>query len=256
MDNLVTQIQRDFVENKQGIYEEISRDYKENHFEIKYNLLEDVLNKLKGNFNKNEKKTILAIYNGNPYIMLEIVIKSLLFGNNIILISEGERLYTSNKLIAIIQEALTKRQSKLILKTYSQVNYRKILKEEDLINRIIYLGDKRKYRHLKLNTNIEVKYNGYGSVCVYVDDEDEFEEELSKIEEYAYLNNLSIYKFTDGLDEEIEQINKDGRNNTCIICSKDEEKISIFKSKIDSQNIFVNTIDNKIEYELPEELFS
>lgn len=257
MNNLISKIQNAFLEQKQGLYEDIGKDYRENGIEVKYTLLEEELIKLK-NIDISDKegnKTLLAIYNGSPYIMLEIVIKSLIYGNNIILIPEGEKSYTSNRIISIIQEVLRKDEKPLILKKYLQADFGKILKEDNLINRIIYFGDKRKYRQLKLNTNIETKYNGYGSINIYVDDEDEFEDALCEIEEYANLNNLYIYKFRDNINEAIKQINKDGKNDICIILSKDESKVNKFKKEIDSTNIFVNEISYKIKHELPEELF-
>lgn len=257
MNNLISKIQNAFSEQKQEIYEEIGKDYKENEIEIKYTSLEEEFIRLQNIdiSNKKGNKTILAIYNGNPYIMLEIVIKSLIYENNIILILEGKKSYTSNKIVSIIQEVLRKEEKPLILKKYSQVDFGKILKEDNLINRIIYFGDKRKYRQLKLNTNIETKYNGYGSINIYVDDEDEFEHELCEIEEYANLNNLYIYKFRENIIEAIKQINKDGKNDICIILSRDESKVNKFKKEIDSTNIFVNEISYKIKHELPEELF-
>lgn len=257
MNNLISKIQNAFLEQKQGLYEDIGKDYRENGIEVKYTLLEEELIRLK-NIDISDKegnKTLLAIYNGSPYIMLEIVIKSLIYGNNIILIPEGEKSYTSNKIVSIIQEILRKEEKPLILKKYLQADFGKILKEDNLINRIIYFGDKRKYRQLKLNTNIETKYNGYGSINIYVDDEDEFEDALCEIEEYANLNNLYIYKFRENINEAIKQINKDGKNDICIILSNDEGKINKFKHKVDSSNIFVNEIGHEIKHELPEELF-
>ncbi len=258
MNNLIIKIQNALEWHKQGLYEEISRDYRENKTEVKYALLEENIKRFVNMdvSNKGENKTLLAIYNGNPYIMLEIVIMSLIYGNNIILISEGEKSYTSNKLISTIQEVVRKEEKPLIVKKYLQADFGKILKEDNLINRIIYFGDKRKYRQLKLNTNIETIYNGYGSVSVYVDDEDEFEDELFEIEEYANLNNLYIYKFGENINEAIKQINKDGKNDTCIILSKNKDKIEKFKCKINSLNILVNEADfSNLKHELPGELF-
>ena len=78
---------------------------------------------------------------------------------------------------------------------------------------------------------------------------------ISEIEEYANLNNLYIYKFRENINEAIKQINKDGKNDICIILSKDESKVNKFKKEIDSTNIFVNEISYKIKHELPEGQF-
>ena len=83
----------------------------------------------------------------------------------------------------------------------------------------------------------------------------EFEEELEEIDEFAYINNFYINKITEDLEEEINNINKDGKNDVCIILSKDEEKIKLFKEKVYSNNIFVNEINYEMEHEILQELF-
>lgn len=255
MNKLVSQIYKALENKKRDLYEAISRDYKENKKQISYNLLIDIIERLqdiKETKNEKKSKTILAIYNGNIYVALEIIIKALLQGNNIILVSENNQPHTTKKIVSIIQEI----EKIPILKIYEEKHLRKVLKEENLIDRIIYFGDKRKYRGLRLNTNIEILYNGYGSINVYVDDEDEFELELSRIQEYAYNNDSYIYMHIDDIDEAIKTINKDGKNHICMCFSKDEEKIEKFKTKVNSTNILINeTTFENIKNEIPEELF-
>lgn len=254
MNKIVGQIYDALENKKRDLYEAISKDYLENKKQISYNLLIDVIKKLqdiKEVNNENNPKTILAIFNGNIYIALEIIIKAITQGKNIILVFENNQTHTIRKIISIIQEI----EGLPILKIYEEINLNRVLKEKNLIDRIIYFGDKRKYRVLRLNTNIEILYNGYGSINVYVDDEDEFELELTEIQEYAINNENFVYMHTDDIDEAIETINQDGKNYICICLSKDEEKIEKFKKKINSSNILINeTKFENIKYEIPDEL--
>lgn len=256
MNYLIAKIRQLFQEEKQEIYEAIGRNYKENNIEIKYSKLEDIINKLVNQESKkvDSTKTVLNIYNGNTYLMLEIVLKNLICGNNTLLISERENTLNS-VILNVIRNALKQENSPLVIKEYAQVNLENALKETKLIHRVVFFGDKRQYRQLKNSTNIETKYNGYGSIIVYVEDEDEFEEELEEIDEFAYLNNFYINKITEDLEEEINNINKDGKNDVCIILSRDEEKIKLFKEKVYSNNIFVNEINYEMEHEILQELF-
>lgn len=255
MNKVVSQIYKALEVKKRDLYEAISKDYKENKKQISYNFLIDIIKKLQDiKETKNEKKTktILAIFNGNTYVALEIIIKALLNGNNIILVSENNQTNTTKKIISTIQEI----EGLPILKIYEEIDFNKVLKEESLIDRIIYFGDKRRYRSLKLNTNIDILYNGYGSINVYVDDEDEFELELEKLQEYAYSSENFVYMHIDDINEAIEAINQDGKNYICIILSKDKEKIEKFKTKVNSSNILINEINFKdIKHEIPENLF-
>ena len=242
MNELMEKVKNLLKNNKQDIYEAISRDYKEKGLEINYNKLEDIINKIK-DINNMQKahRNILVIYNGDLYVTFELILKAIAYGSNIILTSQNKESYTTVKIISIMQELV--KEANLILKFYKEVNLKMVLKEEVLIDRIIYFGDKRNYRALRSKTNIPIIYNGYGSISVYVDDEDEFEDFLSKLEEYAYLNEMYIYKQTGDIGEAIEEINKDGKNNLCIIFSNDEEKINKFKAEINSTNILINNVN-------------
>lgn len=256
MNKLIVSIEKAFLDEKQGIYEAMGRDYKEHKQELEYSIFEKIFKELgKIEFiNNSNSKTILAIYNGNTYLTLAIILKSLINGNNIILIPD-ELNYTTNEITKIIKNVLANENSSIIFKTYHDVDIRKALKEKNMIDRILYFGDKRNYRGIKCDTNIELKYNGYGSLMIYVDDEDKFETELEKIDEYSYLNNSFIYKFEGDIDEAITRMNKDGKNDTCIILTEDEEKIKKFKQLVNSTNILVNEVRFDLEHELPEELF-
>ena len=255
MKNLINEIKNAFIKQKREIYDSISKDYKENETTIEYRLLEKILEGK--NIDEEKPGTILVIYNGNVYTMLEIVVKCLMQNKNIILVSNEEINHTKSLLLNIIQKVLKEKQSQLIVKEYNGVDISKVLEKNDLIDKIVYFGDKRKFRHLKQKTHIDIAYYGYGSINVYVDDEDLFENELFQIEEYAFDNNLYTYKFTEDIEEDIEEINKDGRNEICIILSQDVKKIELFKNNINSSNILVNNIDfETVKYEIPKELFS
>lgn len=259
MNSLVNEIKKAFIEEKQSLYEAIGKDYKENNIKIDYSRLENIIENLDKeilNNNASQRRTVVIVYNGNIYVMLEATIKSMINNNNTILIIENEKeLYTSKKMLDIIQKIALKRT--LILKEYGEVDTKNILTENTLINRIIYLGDRRNYRQLKAKTDIDIMYNGYGSINVYVDDEDEFEDELYAIEEYASANNLYVYKQTEDISEAIGDFNEDGKNDICVILSKDTEKINEFKEKIQATNILINDVDfTKIKQNIPNELFS
>ena len=255
MNDIISQVKKSFIEKKQDLYEAIARDYKENNIKIEYNLLEEIIKNVVEEMVSinNKNKTVLAIYNGNTYLMLEIILRSLKCKNNTILITEGEKLYTNKKILDIIQNILT--TENIILKHYAQVDLSKTLADNTLIDRIIYFGDVRNYRKLKENTKIETKYNGYGSISIYVEDEDEFEDELEEIEEYATISDLYICKYDEKIEDAIKKINKEGQNDICIILSKIEEKIKKFTEKINSTNILVNGIDKEIKHRIPQELF-
>lgn len=253
----IESIKEEFLKEKQGIYEAISRDYKENEMNIEFEKFLDIFNKVASEevAKKSEARVITVIYNGNPYVTLELALKGMLSNSNLVLISENIMGNLNKQIIDIMKKIINNLKLQLVIKWYPDGDTSKISELEDITNKIIFLGDKRIYRKLKSKVEMPIIYNGYGSIIIYTDDEDEFEEQIYEIKDYAIENNISINVYSDEINEDVEYINKDGINHICIIFSNDISKIEMFKRKVKSNYVLVN--DTKIEnliLELPKEI--
>ena len=240
---MIEQIKEKFLKEKQGIYEAISRDYKNNDLKVDYNQLLDVLLKTsKEDLKKdNKQKVITVVYNGNPCITLELALMGIINNTNLILISDNIMNNLNNQIIDIMKSIAQEMHLKIIMKWYPDGDINKISGIENITNKVVFLGDKRIYRKLKNNVNIPVSYNGYGSIIIYTDDQDEFEAEIYDIKDYAIENNISVNVYNGEIDEDIEYINKDGINHISIIFSNDTSKIEKFKQMVQSDYILVNS---------------
>lgn len=249
---MMEQIKENFLKEKQGIYEAISRDFKENDFKIEFDKFLDVFDKMaKVNDNK-ETKVITVIYNGNPYITLELALMAVINNTNLILISENIMKNLNSQIIDIMKNIIEEMNLRIIIKWYPDGDIDKISEIENIANKVVFLGDKRIYRKLKNRVNIPVVYNGYGSIIIYTDNQDEFEEEIYNIKDYAVENNISVNIYSDEIDEDIKYINKDGINYISIIFSDDISKINKFKEIVQSDYILVNNSQIKeIPLKLP-----
>ena len=241
---MIEQIKERFLKEKQGIYEAISRDYKSNDLKVDYNQLLDVFNKTsKEELKKdNKQKVITVVYNGNPCITLELALMGIINNTNLILISDNIMNNLNNQIIDIMKSIIEEMNLKIIIKWYPDGDIDKISEIENIANKVVFLGDKRIYRKLKNKVNIPIIYNGYGSIIIYTDNQDEFEAEIYDIKDYAIENNISVNIYNDEIDEDIEYINKDGINHISIIFSNDTSKIQKFKEKVQSDYILVNSI--------------
>ena len=255
---MIEEIKEDFLKEKQGIYEAISRDYKDNDLKVDYNQLLDVFNKTsKEDLKKDNKlEVITVVYNGNPYVTLELAINGIVRNKNIVLISEDIMTNLNKKLIEILNNFINNKNLGIIVKWYPDADIDKLSRLDDSNNKIIFLGDKRIYRKLKNNVKIPIIYNGYGSIIIYTDDEDRFEEQIYEIKDYALANNISVNVYNDEISEDLESINNDGRNHICIIFSEDSSKTEFFKQNVRSKNILVNSTKiQDITLEIPNEIW-
>ena len=252
---MLEQIKEKFLKEKQGIYEAISRDYKNNDLKVDYNQLLDVFNKTsKENLKKENKQEVITIvYNGNPCITLELALMGIINNKSLILISDSIMKNLNKQIIDIMKSIIEDFGLKIIIKWYPDVDINKISEIEGITNKVVFLGDKRIYRKLVNKVDIPIIYNGYGSIIIYTDEQDEFEAEIYDVKDYAIENNISINVYSDEIDEDIEYINKDGINHICIIFSNDSSKIEKFKEKVQSDYILVN--NTKIK-DLPPKLSS
>lgn len=257
MQDLINKIKMKFLEEKQGIYEAISKDFKKNNIQIEFNRFMEIIDKLEYKEEKgdNLNKTIAVIYNGNPYVTFELSIYAILKHQNIILISENIMGNLNKEIIQIIQNIITQNNENIVLRFYNSADMQKLLDCDDLIDKILFLGDKRIFRSLRTQTNIPIYYNGFGSIIIYTDDEDKFEEEIYTIKDYALENNIEVNMYIEDFRYDIERINMDGKNDICILFSDDENKIETFRKEVNSNHILINSTEiQNFTLELDEEI--
>lgn len=257
MEKIVDEIKETFLKEKQGIYEAMSKDYNEDDMKIEYNKFLNVFEKIEQQGVKlNKNKTITIIYNGNPYISLEICIRGILNNCNIILISDSMMENVNREIINIMLHYIQIKNFNLVIKRYTDIEIEKVAVSNKITDKILFLGDKRIFRKLKAKTNIPIIYNGFGSIIIYTDDEDEFEEQIYDVKNYAIDNNIIVNMFNEDIDEDIKSINKDGDNDICIIFSNDIEKIKKFQENVNANHILINSIDiQNINLQLKNEIW-
>lgn len=231
-------------ENKEVIEKCISLDNRKMSADFKFNDLIRICEKVKKEKYKinniSDIKTFMVIYNGNPRITLELLLINLFCKNNLIFIIHDDFLGTNSILISIIEKIVKQSNINCFIKLYNNISLSEITKTEELLDKIIYIGNKFNYQNFKRYTNLPIIYNGYGEVVIYTDDETKFKGQLDEIQKYAFENDIAITFYNKDIDKSIDYINYDVKNDKCAIFSNDNKKIEKFKSNVKSNKIFVN----------------
>ncbi len=197
--------------------------------------------------NQKELKNIIVSYYGDPYITIELCIKSILSNNKIILAIEDFRLATNRILVEIVKNELKERKIYNTLYILNLLSINEIKENINNIDKILCIGNKSTYDFLKHKKIEQVEFLPYKNIEVYCDSEN-LEILQEKIYEYATINNIEI-EIHDEIPSDFQKVIKKSNDVSSIVVLTEKEEI---KDKLkNSTDIFVN--DNsflKKEFEI------
>ena len=194
---------------------------------------------------------VLMIYDGNPYVALELVLRNLLVGNTIIISNTGYMYGTNNLIVQIIQSVLERfNVSKNLVQIVVTENYDNILSNYANIDLVICVGNHYLQRQVMEKSKSSILISGYENFDLYIEDK-------------TYLNfinkiittgvNIQLYIrsdlnidannaiIVDDIDEAIAQINYNGSRYACSIFTNDSQAASRFIKEVKSSIVTVNT---------------
>ena len=247
------------VKNKNGFsleWEQVSELYE------KVSMIEDSYRKvISMNKNANNylegKQTdnlgnICAIYDGNTYCLLELVMKAILTHNSLILVSETDYMKATNELIIILVQRILKAyniDNNLIQILYT-TEIEELLSNSITIGKAIVIGNKSYQNRIRLISKVNTIYIGYNTFDLYVDDD----ANLSFIKKIIkQSNNIDIYVKTglkfdydevtevEDVDEAIGMINFNTSGYSSSIFTSDNQNASQFLKEVKSKNVAVNS---------------
>ena len=260
-------------ENKKNIEEANQIDVKNNNgFKIDFNMI----NKLKREIeilhdsyrrvvelHKNENNylegkqtdnlgTICLIYDGNTYCLLEIVLKSILTHNSIIITSEADYMKGTNELIVILIKRILEAYEidKNLVQILYTTNLEELLANSASINKVICIGNRSFQNMIKQVSKIPVICKGYNAYDLYIEDLTHLDFVEKIIEDSP---NIDIYvksglevPFEDYIevadcDEAIAQINFNSAGFSSCIFTDNSENASQFLREVKTDNVSVNS---------------
>ena len=195
---------------------------------------------------------ICAIYDGNTYCLLELVMKAILTHNSLILVSEKDYMKATNELIIILIQRILKAyniDANLIQILYT-TKIEELLSNSITIGKAIVIGNKSYQNKIRLISKVNAIYMGYNTFDLYIDDV----ANLSFIKKIIkQSNNIEVYVKTglkfdydevtevEDVDEAIGMINFNTSGYSSRIFTSDNQNASQFLKEIKSKNVAVNS---------------
>lgn len=270
---IIIQIKNALEINKEAIKAANSIDKKNNNgFILDFNIIKNIFFNLeKENLfygdvtlsQKDEEKNILygtqimdignvvVITDGNPYTIIEMIIRNIMAGNTTIFSNNGFMFGTNQLLIQIIQSVLEQFNiSKYLVQIYVSENFDEVLSNFANIDLVVCIGN-HSFQNMILNkSKNRTIVSGYENFDLYIEDVSHIEF-LNKIVNTGL--NIQLYINSDtnldhssaimvnDIDEAIAQINYNGSNYSSSIFTTSKENASKFIKEVKSKIVTINT---------------
>lgn len=270
---IITQIQNALESNKEVIEQANGIDKKnKNGFILDFNIIKSIFSNLeKENVfygdvtlsQKDEEKKIVygtqimdygnvvVITDGNPYIIIEMVIRNIMAGNTTIFSNSGFMFGTNQLLIQIIQSVLEQFNiSKYLVQIYVSENFDEVLSNFSNIDLVVCIGD-HSLQNLILNkSKNKTVVSGYENFDLYIEDTShmDFLNEIlnTGLNIQLYINSdtksdHSSAIIVSDVDEAIAQINYNGSKYSSAIFTTSTQNASKFVKEVKSKIVTINT---------------
>ena len=270
---IINQIKIALESNKEAIVQANSIDKKNNNgFIIDFNIINNIFSNLEEEnvfygdvtlSQKDEEKKIVygtqimdygnvvVITDGNPYTIIEMVIRNIMAGNTTIFSNNGFMFGTNQLLIQIIQSVLEQFNiSKYLVQIYVSENFDEVLSNFANIDLVVCIGNHSLQNMILNKSKNRTIVSGYENFDLYIEDTSHIEF-LNKIVNTGL--NIQLYINSDtkldhssaiivnDVDEAIAQINYNGSKYSSAIFTTSTENASKFVKEVKSKIVTINT---------------
>ena len=183
---------------------------------------------------------LCVMYDGNPYITLKLLISSLRTHNNIVFFTQNY--FQTNTLLIEVFNMISKdcKYANQFANIQNRFSNNEIVKNQNLFDLVIYIGDKRAYQLIQKQLRIPSIFNGYKVVDIYIEDKS-FKNILLEIDKYAYYNSIQVNYFNQtNIEDTIAYINKYNLNDCFVVFTKQSEIAYTFINSLKCKNVFIN----------------
>ena len=270
---IINQIKIALESNKEAILQANKIDQKNNNgFIIDFNIINNILSNLENETilygdvtlsQKDEEKKIVygtqimdygnvvVITDGNPYTIIEMVIRNIMAGNTTIFSNNGFMFGTNQLLIQIIQSVLEQFNiSKYLVQIYVSENFDEVLSNFANIDLVVCIGNHSLRNMILSKSKNRTIVSGYENFDLYIEDTSHIDF-LNKIVNTEL--NIQLYINSDtkldhssaiivnDVDEAIAQINYNGSKYSSAIFTTSTENASKFVKEVKSKIVTINT---------------
>ncbi len=270
---IINQIKIALESNKEAILQANSIDKKNNNgFILDFNIINNIFSNLENQnllygdvtlSQKDEEKKIIygtqimdygnvvVITDGNPYTIIEMVIRNIMAGNTTIFSNNSFMFGTNQLLIQIIQNVLEQFNiSKYLVQIYVSENFDEVLSNFANIDLVICIGNHSLQNMILNKSKNRTIVSGYENFDLYIEDTSHIDF-LNKIVNTGL--NIQLYINSDtkldnssaiivnDVDEAIAQINYNGSKYSSAIFTTSVENASKFVKEVKSKIVTINT---------------
>lgn len=270
---IINQIKIALESNKEAILQANSIDKKNNNgFILDFNIINNIFSNLENQnilygdvtlSQKDEEKKIIygtqimdygnvvVITDGNPYTIIEMVIRNIMAGNTTIFSNNSFMFGTNQLLIQIIQSVLEQFNiSKYLVQIYVSKNFDEVLSNFANIDLVICIGNHSLQNMILNKSKNRTIVSGYENFDLYIEDTSHIDF-LNKIVNTGL--NIQLYINSDtkldnssaiivnDVDEAIAQINYNGSKYSSAIFTTSVENASKFVKEVKSKIVTINT---------------
>lgn len=271
---LIGEISNNILENKDVILKANKKDILEdNGFELDFNVIITILNNMKKQkslsrtklLNKPQQEitaydslgVLETFFDGNPYVFVEMAIKTVISSNSMILISQKDYMKYTN---AVIYNILIKTfNSQNIDENIIQLEYEfdilKYCENNLIIKKAFVIGNTDLHSTIKRVSKLDTYYIPYSDCDVYV----ESTENIDKLQEFIKKNDNILFKiyanqdlainldnvtYVENAKEVIEKIKFDSCNYCALLFSNNKQTKIAISELCKAKYIFINKFMN------------
>lgn len=240
-----------------------------NGFHMDFDVVERILNRYEKrkaliNTERSVKKTeevlmsklydrlgiVLVLFDGNPYILLEMILLGLLTHNTMIFSYEGYMKGTNGFILTLVQSILEKENcDPNTIQLFETNDNKEFFNNFKTIDKTIVIGDNLYIDKYLKECSTEVQVSGYNNYDLYIDSL-EHKDVIDKILKQDL--NISVYinseldfdydnaMIVNDIEEAISYINYNGSGYSSAIFTNNNENASQFMKEVKSKNVMVN----------------
>lgn len=194
---------------------------------------------------------VVVITDGNPYIIIEMIIRNIKAGNTTILTTNGFMFGTNQLIVEIVQSVLEQfNTSKYLVQIYSTDDYDEVLSNYSNIDLVICIGNHNLQNQILKKSKNKTLISGYENFELYIEDTSHLEF-INKIVNTGlniqfYINSATNIDYSNAIivsdiDEAIAQINYNGSKYSSAIFTTSTENASKFVKEVKSKIVTINT---------------
>ena len=198
-----------------------------------------------------DKGNVIVVTDGNPYVLIEMILKNILVGNTVIFVDQGY-MYGTNRLIIEITQSVLERLGapRYLIQIYNSENFDEVFANYANIDLVVCVGSRSLQNLVLTKSKNETIVSGYENFDLYIEDTTHIEF-LKKIMEtglpvQVYIQEDQEVDFDEAIrvadiEEAIAQINYNGNKYSTAIFTQSADHASQFIREVKSAIVTVNT---------------